>query len=201
VELEFVVAGENSKPQESSRDSTSPAEFVIAIVGHENSDSSGVVKTVCVIVDVLVTVLVNVTTSVFVSKGVQEACLSRNTALRTAGAAATLLVLVLVVLGGLYESAQSVSSSSVAFSELVTVMGMQVKSLASSGSETSVTVVFTTFTLVEVAVVVSVSVAGGHAEQKPSEPQYAIDMQHWFVQQVSSCGHAPSGQQISEVGS
>lgn len=156
-------------------------------------------KAVCVTVDWLVKVLVNVTTSVSVSKGVQETCLSRSTALRTAGAAVALLVP--VVLGGLYESAQSVSSSSVAFSALVTVTGKQVKSLASSGSEISVTVTSTTFTVVEVVVVVSVSVAGGHAEQKPSEPQYAIDLQHSFAQQVSACGHAPLVQQICEVGS
>ena len=38
VDLELVAAGENSKPQDSSRDSTSPAAFVNAAVGHENSD-------------------------------------------------------------------------------------------------------------------------------------------------------------------
>lgn len=112
MELE-LVAGENSKPQVSSRDSTSPAEFVTAMVGHENSDSDGEVKTVVVAVDWLVTVLVIVTTSVSVSNGVQEACLAPSAALRMAGTAAALLVL--VVLGGLYDSAQSVSSSSVAF--------------------------------------------------------------------------------------
>ena len=151
-------------------------------------------KTVRVTVDLRVKVLVNVTTSVSVSKGVQETCLSRSTATALAAAAE------LLVLGGLYESAQSVSSSSVAFSALVTVMGKQVKSLASSGSEISVTVTSTTFTVVEVVVAVSVSVAGGHAEQKPSEPQYAIEWQHSYAQQVSACGHAPFGQQISEAG-
>jgi hypothetical protein len=197
VEL-LVAAGENSKPQEPSRDSTSPAALVTAIVGHENSDLDSVVNTVFVTVNLRVKVLVNVTNSMFVSKGVQEICLSHRTALRTASAAAALLVP--VALGGLYESAQSVSSSSVAFWELVTVMGKQVKSLASSGSETSATVTVTTCTVVEVVVVVSISVAGGHAEQMPSEAQYAIERQHSSVQQVSAFGHAPFGQHISEVG-
>lgn len=178
VELELVAAGENFKLQDSSRDSTSPAAFVNATAGHENSDCDGVVKTVRVTVDLRVNVLVNVTTSVCVSNGVQETALSRSKALRTTGVAAA--VRVPVVLGGLYESAQSVASLSVAFSALVTVTGKQVKPLASSGSEISVTVTCTTVTVVEVVVAVSVSIAGGHAEQKPSEPQYAIDLQHSF---------------------
>jgi hypothetical protein len=136
------------------------------------------VKTVCFTVDLLVTVFVNVTRSVLVSKGVQETCLSCGTALRTTGATTALLVP--VVLGGLYENAQSVSSSSVALSVLVTVRGMQVKSLASSGSEISVTTNFTVDMVVVVLVVVAVTMAGGHGEQKPSEPQYPIDLQHSF---------------------
>jgi hypothetical protein len=52
VVLELVVeAGENSKLHESSRDNTSPAALVTAIVGHENSDSGGEVVTVSVAVE------------------------------------------------------------------------------------------------------------------------------------------------------
>lgn len=196
-----LAAGENSKAQDSSRDRTSPIVFVTAMVGHENSiDSDGEVKTVCVMVDVLVNVLVNVTTSVSVSNGVQETCFSHGTAaLRTTGVAFILLGPA-VLGGGLYERAQSVSSSSVAFSALVTVTGKHVNSSASSGSGSLVIVTCTTLTVVEVVVSVSVSVAGGHAEQKPSPAQYAIELQHSFVQQVSSNEHDPLGQQNSEVG-
>ena len=176
VVLELVVeAGENSKLHESSRDNTSLAALVTAIVGHENSDSDGEVVTVPVMVEWLVTVLVRVTTSVSVSKGVQETCRSHSKALRMKAAGLAALLVVAVVLGGLYESAQSVSSSSVAFSELVTVMGMQVKSLASSGSSISVSVTTTTSTVVEVVVAVSVLVVAGQREQLPSEPQYAVE--------------------------
>lgn len=199
--LELVGDGENCKPQDSSREST-PTAPVTAMVGHENSDSDNVVRTVFVVVDRLVTVLVTVEVLVIVSKGVQGACLSNSAAaLRTAWVAiAALLLLLAVVLAGWYDRAQSVSSSSVALLELVTVMGTHVKSGASSGSSTSVTVTCTSVTVVYVTVVVVVTVAGGHGAQKPSEPQYAIDLQHSFVQQVSAVRHAPFGQHFSEAG-
>jgi hypothetical protein len=70
-----------------------------------------------------------------------------------------------VVPGGLYDSPQSVPSARVAPSELVAVRGGQLKSVASSGSSNSVTVVCTSRVIV---VVVSWAL---QALQYPSEPQ------------------------------
>ncbi len=190
--LELVVeAGENPKLHEASRDNTSPAALVTAIVGHENSASEGEVVTISVMVEWLVTVRVRVTTLVFVSKGVQETCRSHSKALRIMAAGAAALLVVAVVLGGLYKSAQSELSLSVAFLELVTVMGMQVKSVASLGSSISVSVTTTSWTVVEVVVVVLVLVVAGQKEHVPSKPQYAVEKQHSFSQQLVPIRQGP----------
>ena len=73
--------------------------------------------------------------------------------------------------GGLYESAQSVSISSVAFSELVIVIGKHEKSLASSGSSNSVTVVVDRTVDRVVVVNVCVTVVSSQTVQISSEPQ------------------------------
>jgi hypothetical protein len=77
-----------------------------------------------------------------------------------------------VPVAGLYESAQSVSSSSVAFTEFVTVIGRQVKSLASSGSSNSVAVVVTRVMDAVVIVKVSVIMIASQKLQVSSVPQY-----------------------------
>jgi len=107
---------------------------------HEKSACS--VKTVVVSVERDVTVRVDVSVLVIVSKGVHDNCLGRNcgTGVMSAFRAVIRTLLSLVVSGGVYESAHSVSSSSVAPSLFVTVMGRQLKPVASSGSETSVIV-------------------------------------------------------------
>ena len=171
AELELGKASENSSPQDASSESTSPPAFVKAMVGHENSDSDNVVEMVRITVDFKVEMLVKVTNSVSVTKGVQENCLSRRMGLRTTAAPAPALLPVEVVVGGRYKRAQSASSSQIALSLLVTVTGMQLKSLASSGSSSFVTVTWTTWSVVDVVVITSVLVTGGHAEHQPSEPQ------------------------------
>jgi hypothetical protein len=80
--------------------------------------------------------------------------------------------------GGLYESAQSVSISSVAFSKLVMVSGKLEKSLASSGSSNSVTAVVDRTVDAEVVVNVSVTVTTGQALQTSSGPQWLYAEQH-----------------------
>ena len=166
-----------------------------AIGGQENpdSDASNTVTDI-VVRDVIVFPIVVVV--VIVWKGEQENCLGPNGSF----APTDVGLLLLVVLGGIYDSEQSVSSSSVAFALLVTVKGTQVKSGASSDSEVSVIVAVVVVKVVESVDVVAVSVAAGQAEQYPSEPQYAIDLQHCSVQQLSSLGHDPSSQHCSEVG-
>jgi hypothetical protein len=85
----------------------------------------------------------------------------------------------LVVLGGIYESVQSVSSSSVALTLFVTVNGKHVKSSASSDSEACVIVTVLVTTTIDSDDAVAVSVAiSGQAEQYPSSPQYAMSVQH-----------------------
>jgi hypothetical protein len=129
------------------------------MVGHEKLGSAVVMVTV--VVEKLVVTWDTVMTSVLVSKGVHEGCdLARSTALLCASVAAVLLVL-----GGLYDSAHSSSSSSVAPCAFVTVIGGQLNSLASSGSSISVTVTRKSRTVVESTVVVDVSTTGGQAEQ------------------------------------
>jgi hypothetical protein len=99
-------------------------------------------------------------------------CLSHRA--RAAGAAVRdvlLGVLLDVVGGGLYERAQSVSISSVAFSELVMVSGGHEKSLASSGSSNSVTDVVDKTVDSEVMVNVSVTVIAGQGLQTWSGSQ------------------------------
>jgi len=105
------------------------------------------------------------------------------------------------VLGGEYERAQPVSSSSVAFSLLVTVMGGHTKLGASSGSETSVTVLVRVVVEVEYSVLVLVTNAGGQAEHSPLAPQYAMERQHSNVQHESCFGQLPFWQHTSVAGS
>lgn len=72
----------------------------------------------------------------------------------------------LVVLGGMNESEQPVSSCSVAFALLVTVKGTQVNSGLSGGSNVFVTVTVVVVLIVKSVVVVAVFVATrGHPEQ------------------------------------
>jgi len=125
LDVELGVASESSSEHSSSNDSSSPAEFVTVIGRQENPESSdGSASTISVLSTVTVTVLVIVTVSVG-----SQSCLGRK---------ALALGLVVDVGGGLYESEQSVSSSSVAFTLLVAVNGKQVNSGASSGSVVSV---------------------------------------------------------------
>lgn len=106
---------------------------------HEKSTCS--VKTVVVSVKRDVTDRVDVSVLVIVSKGVQDNCLGRSCGTGVMGAfRAVIRALLSLVSGGVYESAHSVSSSSVAPSLFVTVMGGQLKPVASSGSDTSVIV-------------------------------------------------------------
>jgi hypothetical protein len=65
-------ASENSKLHESSRESTSLAAFVAAIIGHKNSDLDYIVVIVNDSVDVPVIVLVKVTNLVSVAVGVHK---------------------------------------------------------------------------------------------------------------------------------
>jgi len=60
---ELVEAGTNAKPQEASKESTSPTEFVTASVGHENFALDCVTVTVRVTVDVATTAADIVTNS------------------------------------------------------------------------------------------------------------------------------------------
>lgn len=69
------------------------------------------------------------------------------------------------------------SISSVPFSELVIVIGKQEKSLASSGSSNSVTVVVTRAMDGVVMVNVSVTVSAEQRLHTPSPPQYWYDEQ------------------------
>lgn len=105
-----------------------------------------------------------------------------------------------VVSGGVYARAHSVSSSRVAPSSFVTVIGRQLKPVASSCSEISVTVVVAMEISVVSLVVVTVIVLGGHGRQKPSVPQYAIDLQHSVSQQVVSSEQEPFSQHFSDSG-
>jgi len=175
--LELVVeAGSKVKSHEASRERTSPTELVIASVGHENSSLDCVFATTSRTVEVVRAMAVTVTSSVVVTYEEQlpvplplaALCLSHSA--RAAGAAVW-DVLLDVLGGGLYESAQSVSISSVAFSELVIVSGTHEKSLASSGSANSVTVVVVRMADAEVMVNVSVTVITGQTVQTSSEPQ------------------------------
>jgi hypothetical protein len=73
--------------------------------------------------------------------------------------------------GGPYDKAQFLPSLSVAFLELVTVMGMQLNLIAWLGSEKSVSVVVTVITVVTTVVSACIAVTGGQSVQILSEPQ------------------------------
>jgi len=165
VELGVGSPSENSSSHFSSRDSSSPNAFVTDIGTHEKSTCS--VKTVVVSVERDVTIRVDVCVLVIVSEGVQGNCLGRSCGADVVGGfwVVVCALLSLVASGGMYESAHSVSSSNVAFLLFVTVMGTQLKSVASSGSETSVTVRVVIEVYVESLVVVTVLVAAGHGRQ------------------------------------
>lgn len=168
------VAGTNDRSQDSSKESTSPSEFVTANVGHWNGSGGGsVMVTVLVKYSVFVVVVVD-------SVAVQgAACRGRRAALgvkvarpdpriilaKTEASSVGLLDAD-VVLGATYESMHSVSSSSIPPSLLVTVIGGQLNSVASSGSSTSMAVLY----IVQVVVVVNV-LPGSQSWQRPSEPQ------------------------------
>ncbi|KAI9776603.1 MAG: hypothetical protein M1839_009507 [Geoglossum umbratile] len=160
----LVEAGENSRAQDSSSESSSPALFVTVIGGQENPDSDSLAKTVFVMVlrDVLVFVIVIVV--VIVRVGKQENCLGLRALLELLVVGLGLALL--VVLGGMNESEQPVSSCSVAFALLVTVKGAQVKSGLSGGLDVSVMVTVVVVLIVKSVVAVAVSVATrGHPEQ------------------------------------
>ena len=142
IDVELGVASDSSSEQDSSKDSSSPTEFVTVIGSQEkpeSSDDSAITISVIAIVTVMVLVIVTVSVG-------SQSCL---------GWKDLALGWVVVVGGGLYESEQSVSSSSVAFTLLVAVTGKQVNSGASSGSVVSVA-----YCVVVVVTVVTV-VSGG----------------------------------------
>lgn len=143
----MVEPSSNSIWHSSSRDNTSPLALVTVMGTHEKS--TGSVKTVAVVVELEVVVRVNIRVLVTVSNGVQDSCRGRSCGIGVIGlarrpATSTPLLLSAVVSGGVYEKEQSVSSSSVAPSLFVAVMGAQLKLAASSGSDISVIVLVAT---------------------------------------------------------
>jgi len=137
------------------------------MVGQENPSSDSSANKVLKTVPRVVIVFVSVVVEVIVSAGWQESALRWGGLLEVIGVGlAVVMVVLLPVLGGMYESEQSVSSSSVAFALLVTVRGGQVKSGCSDDSGVSVMVTVVVFVVVKSSVAVITSVADrGQAEQ------------------------------------
>ena len=196
-------AGEYSNAQDSSNDKTSPAALVTDMGAQEKP--SGSVVTVAVVVVVVVVTLLIVDVVVSVKAGMHAPCLAcKMASFKCVGAGARArpeALAPLLVLGGEKERAQSVSSSSVAFSLPVTVIGGHTKLGASSGSDTSVIVVVLVVVEVEYSVSVSVTTAAGQSEHVPSSAQKALERQHSVSQHVSSFGQLPLSQHTSVAGS
>jgi uncharacterized membrane protein YbjE (DUF340 family) len=172
---------------------------VAVIAGQEKPSSDGSTFSVSVVVEVIVLVAISVVVSV--PAGVHDSCrrcrAGRGSSRRFR--MGLLPVLVAVVLGGIYESEQSVSSSRVALTLLVTVIGGQLNPDSDSDPASEVSYTVTTLKVIESVVMVVVSVGIGQAEQLPSDAQYAMSLQHSLVQQLSESGHDPFSQHCSEV--
>lgn len=89
-------------------------------------------------------------------------------------------MLLALVLGGMYDSEQSVSSSRVALRRLVTVKGIQVKSGGSSDLVVFVIVIIIVVLIVESTVVVAISVLTGWHDSVEYEVEYTAETdRHW----------------------
>lgn len=148
--------------------------------GQENPEASTVLVTV--VVFRVVVAMVDTEVVVTVVYGVHAVCLGNSNisvrALLAADVAAVALLVILSALpplpavsGGVYSSPQSSPNSSTAPSLFVAVTGTQENSGASSGSTISVVVDVTVVVMTGRVVRVTVLVAAGHSEQKPSAAQ------------------------------